>query len=81
MYTKKCIVKAEWVVEEGRGAWCAESDDIPGMVTGALTFEKLVEKVCLMAPEMLELNLGYIGPVTIDFITVRTEHLDFSVVS
>jgi len=81
MYTKKCAVKMEWVVEDGLGTWCAESEDIPGMATGAPTFEKLVEKVCIIAPEMLECNLNYIGPITLDFITVRTEHLDFAAVS
>lgn len=47
-------VKAEW--DEETGVWVASSDDVPGLVTGADTFEELAEKLRLMVPEMLELN-------------------------
>jgi hypothetical protein len=37
------------------------------MHTGADTFEALVERVRAIAPEMLELNHNYTGPVEIHY--------------
>jgi predicted RNase H-like HicB family nuclease len=47
-------VRAEWA--EAAATWVAEGEDVPGLVTGADTFEALVEKLRVMVPEMLELN-------------------------
>jgi predicted RNase H-like HicB family nuclease len=48
------IVQAEWDAEAG--VWVATSDDVPGLVTEAKTFEALLKKLRVMVPEMLELN-------------------------
>lgn len=48
------IITAMW--DEAAGVFVAQSDDIPGLVTEAETFEKLVERVLQIAPELLALN-------------------------
>jgi predicted RNase H-like HicB family nuclease len=47
-------VKAEW--DDEASVWVATSDDVPGLVTEAATLERLMEKLRVMVPEMLELN-------------------------
>ena len=47
-------VRAEWDSEAG--VWVAESDDVPGLVTEADTLERLVERLRVLVPELLELN-------------------------
>jgi predicted RNase H-like HicB family nuclease len=47
-------VRAHWDPEAG--VWWAESDDIPGLVTEAKTFDELVSNVCALIPDLLELN-------------------------
>jgi predicted RNase H-like HicB family nuclease len=48
------VVHVLWDAESHM--FVATSDDIPGLVTEADSFEKLVERVKLVAPELLELN-------------------------
>ena len=73
MEPKKCIVKMIW--SEESNTWYTDSDDIQCMHTGAATFEELVERVRLIAPEMLELNHNYTGPIEIHYETLRKEIL------
>lgn len=47
-------VKAEW--DGDAEVWIATSDDVPGLVTEAGTFDGLVEKLRVMVPELLEAN-------------------------
>ena len=47
-------VKAEW--DEEASVWVASSDDVPGLATGADTFEQLIEKLKVVIPELLEAN-------------------------
>jgi hypothetical protein len=75
MEMKKFIVNLIWVTEDGEGSWYTESDDIPGLSLEAKTFDHLVERVRLAAPELLELNFGYTGPVELEFVSVRNEYL------
>jgi predicted RNase H-like HicB family nuclease len=48
------IVTALWDAEAQ--IWVAESDDVPGLATGAATLDELVDKLNAMIPELLELN-------------------------
>ena len=50
----KFEVQAHWDAEAG--VWWAESNDIPGLVTEAKTFDELVSNVCALIPDLLELN-------------------------
>ena len=65
----KCVVKLVW--DDESNAWFTETNDIPGLHLNSLTFDNLVEKVRLAAPEMLEANLDYTGPVHISFEAER----------
>ncbi len=47
-------IKAEW--DHEAGVWVASSDDVPGLATGADTFEELIAKLKLVIPELLEEN-------------------------
>ena len=47
-------VRAEWDGEAG--VWVASCDDVPGLVTGADTFEGLIEKLRVVVPELLDEN-------------------------
>jgi len=47
-------VKAEWDAEAS--VWVASSDDVPGLATGAETFEELIAKLKIVIPELLEEN-------------------------
>ena len=47
-------IKAEWDSEAE--VWVASSDDVPGLATGADTFEELIEKLRIVVPELLEAN-------------------------
>ena len=49
-------VKVSW--DSDARVWVAESDDVPGLVTEADSFDAVVQKVLRMIPELLELNRG-----------------------
>lgn len=47
-------VTAEW--DEDAQVWVASSDDVPGLATGADTFDDLIEKLKIVIPELLVEN-------------------------
>jgi predicted RNase H-like HicB family nuclease len=51
-------VTAFWDAEAS--VWVAESEEVPGLVTEADTVERLVAKLRVMVPELLEAN-GVLG--------------------
>ena len=67
----KCIVKLVW--DNEASVWITESDDIPGLFLESSSFDILIERVRRAAPEMLELNRGYVGPVSLSFEAERIE--------
>ena len=73
MEIKKCRIKMVWSVESE--TWYAESNDVPGLATGARTFDNLVERLKDIVPEMLEVNLQYTGPVEIKYDVERIDVL------
>jgi len=66
-----CIVKLIWSDDSNK--WYTETDDIPGMVLESNSFDALMEKVQLIAPDMLEANCNYVGPVHFTFTTNHTK--------
>jgi predicted RNase H-like HicB family nuclease len=68
-------IRAEWDGEAG--VWVASSDDVPGLATGADTFEELIEKLRVVVPELLDEN-GFLpsGNDEIPFAVLaeRVEH-------
>ena len=69
----KCTIKLIW--EPDSKCWRTETSDIPGLWLEADTFDELVEQVSLAAPEILEFNCKYTGPVELAFEAIRVEHL------
>ena len=67
----KCNVKLVW--DNEAGVWITESDDIPALFLESPSFDALIERVRKAAPEMLELNRGYVGPVHLSFEAERVE--------
>lgn len=51
---KPLFVRAEW--DEEAQVWVATSDDVPGLATEEATMERLVEKLKIIIPELLEAN-------------------------
>jgi predicted RNase H-like HicB family nuclease len=47
-------VIAEW--DDEAKVWVARSDDVPGLVTEALTLAVLISKLRVLIPELLEAN-------------------------
>jgi hypothetical protein len=51
---RRLIVRAHR--DKETGAWWADSDDIPGLVTEAATFDELVDRVMAVVPDLCNAN-------------------------
>jgi predicted RNase H-like HicB family nuclease len=69
-------ITAEW--DDEARVWVASSDDVPGLATGADTFEALIEKLKIVIPELLIEN-GLLPSSTerVPF-TVRAERIELA---
>ena len=67
----ECKIKVAWDNESDR--WYTKTDDVPGMALDSGSFDALIEKVRMIAPDMLEANLGYRGPIRFLFTAERDE--------
>jgi len=63
------VVKMIW----DNGYWHTSTDSDLGIVLESDSFDALVERVRIAAPEMLELNCDYTGNFQLVFETERTE--------
>ena len=68
------FIKMVWDSEVKR--WAAIGSPGMGLVLESESFDLLVERVKLAAPEMIELNFNYKGPINLYFNTERVEHLE-----
>lgn len=50
----RAMIRVLWDRDEG--VWVATSDDVPGLVFEAASFDEVVSEVRVLAPELLELN-------------------------
>jgi predicted RNase H-like HicB family nuclease len=69
------IIRAEWDAEAG--VWVALSEDVPGLATGADTFEELVAKLKVLVPELLDENgvlAAGVDEVPFAVVAERVEH-------
>ena len=72
-------VIAEW--DEDARVWVASSEDVPGLATGADTFEDLIEKLKIVIPELLvENGLLPAGTDTIPF-AIKAERSELAPVA
>ncbi|MFO1046369.1 MAG: DUF1902 domain-containing protein [Geminicoccaceae bacterium] len=63
----KLTVRAEWDAEAG--VWVAESEDVPGLVTEADTLKRLVDRLRVLVPELLDLNGATQRSAPIELVT------------
>jgi len=54
MAQKPLFIRAEW--DEEALVWVATSDDVPGLATEENNIERLIEKLKILIPELLEAN-------------------------
>ncbi|MCL2365082.1 MAG: DUF1902 domain-containing protein [Defluviitaleaceae bacterium] len=66
-----CKITLLWDSESDR--WYTKTDDVPGMALDSGSIDALIEKVRMVAPDMLEANMGYLGPIRFTFAAERTE--------
>lgn len=64
MAARPLVVHAKW--DDEAKVWVATSDDVPGLVTEAPSLDKLVPKLKVMIPELLDAN-GYADGDDISF--------------
>lgn len=55
--------------------WTATSNDVPGLVLESASFERLVKRVKLAIPELLELNGQEVSEYQVSFQTERCERV------
>ncbi len=73
------VVKVDAFWDHEAKVWVATSEDVPGLVTEASTEDVLVEKLKVMIPDLIELNLKDIlvrsTSIDLDLISRRTERI------
>lgn len=67
----KYIVNITW--DNDASVWVATSNDIPGLVLESESYDTLLARVKLAAPELLELNCPGFLPGPISFVSERHE--------
>ena len=60
MFNKPLFVRVDW--DDEAHVWCATSDDVPGLATEEESFDRLVDKLHAMIPELLALNRQAFSP-------------------
>ena len=72
-------VTAEW--DDDARVWVASSEDVPGLATGADTFEDLVEKLKIVIPELfVENGLLPVGTDSVPF-EIKAERNELAAVA
>jgi len=66
----KYTIKLIW--DDEASIWYTESDDLP-VFFNDYSYDNLIERVRIAAPEVLEESCGYIGPIDLIFESVRVE--------
>ena len=55
------------------GVWYTSTDSPLSLTLNSTSYDELVERVRLAAPEMIELNDGYSGEIQLVFLSERKE--------
>lgn len=69
----KYIVNIIW--DDETSVWIATSEDIPGLVLEAGSFDALLERIRFAVPELLELNHSKSSPLDLTFVSERHERI------
>ena len=69
------IVRALW--DAGAGVWVATSDDVPGLVAEAATWEAMRATVLVRIGELIELNgsMSSLPEIPVHILTEHTERI------
>lgn len=67
------VVKFTW--DDEANVWIAESEDIPGLVLESGSFDALLERVRVTAPELIELNSPKKSAYVLSFVSNRHERI------
>ena len=67
------IIHISWDPEAN--VWIATSDDVPGLVLEAGSFDALLERVRFAVPELLELDQSQKTSSTLIFVSERHERI------
>jgi hypothetical protein len=67
--------KINFMRDDEAGVWIATSDDVPGLVLEHDSLDILMARVRLAAPELLELNCGFLGEANFSFAMLHRERL------
>ena len=77
MIQKPLFIRAEW--DEEAGVWVATSDDVPGLATEEENMERLIEKLKVLIPELLDANeIDGKHEIPFELITRRFETVHFT---
>ena len=63
------------IFDEEAAVWVATSQDIPGLVLESGSFDALLERVKVAAPELLALDAAKSAPLTLNFLSQRRERI------
>lgn len=67
--------KINFIWDSEAAVWVATSDDIPGLVLESGSFDALLERVRIAAPELLELNNAQKRSLMLSFVSERHERI------
>jgi hypothetical protein len=62
---KPVQVDAEW--DDEARVWIATSDDAPGLVVEAETWQSMIDEVRAVLPDLLKSNEGFVGDIALVF--------------
>ena len=57
------------------GIWYSSTEPPLCLTLNSESYDELVERIRVAAPEMIELNTGYTGPIKLVFVSERAEML------
>ena len=72
--SKNIIVVASW--DDEAQVWVGTSEDIPGLVAEASTFQKLIGKLQILIPELCELNSQLID-IPLERVSISADYQRF----
>jgi len=58
--TNTFVIEVTW--DNQAEVWVAESEDVPGLITEAVSRTHLIDKLAVLIPELLELNQRPVDP-------------------
>ena len=70
----KYSVTLKWDSDLDR--WYIDSSDIPGLWMESGSFDALLQRIRMAAPELIAFNCEYTGPFELSFIIDRTDTLE-----